>query len=68
MPIHLQKAYEFLGYAKGSFPVAEQSAREVLSLPMYPELTIGQLETVADALASLLRTRDFAAPTAVRAS
>jgi dTDP-4-amino-4,6-dideoxygalactose transaminase len=68
VPIHLQKAYEFLGYSNGSFPVAEESAEEVLSLPMYPELTIGQLETVANALASLLRPRDFAAPTATRAS
>jgi dTDP-4-amino-4,6-dideoxygalactose transaminase len=44
--------------------MAEESAREVLSLPMYAELTIDQLETVADALASLLRTRDFAVPSA----
>jgi len=68
VPIHLQKAYECLGYARGSFPVAEESAREVLSLPMYPELTIEQLEKVADALAALLRKRDFAAASAVRAS
>jgi len=68
VPIHLQKAYEFLCCAEGSFPVAEQSAREVLSLPMYPELTTEQLETVAGALESLLRTPDFAAPSAAHAS
>ena len=67
VPIHLQKAYECLDYTRGSFPVAEESAREVLSLPMYPELTIGQLERVADALASLLRTRDFATTSPARA-
>jgi dTDP-4-amino-4,6-dideoxygalactose transaminase len=68
IPIHLQKAYEFLGYRKGSFPVAEQSVQEVLSLPMYPELTIEQLEQVADALASLLRKEDFAARSPARVS
>jgi dTDP-4-amino-4,6-dideoxygalactose transaminase len=47
IPIHLQKAYESLGYAKGSFPVAERCARECLSLPMYPELTAEQIESVA---------------------
>ena len=67
VPIHLQKAYEFLGYRKGSFPVAERIAQEVLSLPMYPEMTIRQLETVADALASLLRTRESSAPTPAHA-
>ena len=35
IPIHLQKAYEFMGHGKGSFPVAEQCAEESLSLPMY---------------------------------
>jgi len=39
IPLHLQKAYEFLGYKEGAFPVAEQSASEILSLPMYPQLT-----------------------------
>jgi dTDP-4-amino-4,6-dideoxygalactose transaminase len=67
VPIHLQKAYECLGCTRGSFPAAEQSAHEVLSLPMYPELTIEQLERVADALAFLLRTRDFAASSPARA-
>jgi dTDP-4-amino-4,6-dideoxygalactose transaminase len=56
VPIHLQKAYEFLGYGPGSFPVAEQSARELLSLPMFPELTMEQIETVAAGIASFLHT------------
>jgi dTDP-4-amino-4,6-dideoxygalactose transaminase len=38
IPVHLQKAYEFLGHGKGSFPVSETLAHEILSIPMYPEL------------------------------
>ncbi len=47
IPLHLQPAYRDLGYGAGDFPVAERIAGEVLSLPMYPELTDGQIETVA---------------------
>lgn len=46
MPIHLQPAYKNLGYHAGDFPEAERVAREVLSLPMYPELSSEQVETV----------------------
>jgi dTDP-4-amino-4,6-dideoxygalactose transaminase len=38
IPLHLQKAYEYLGYTQGSFPVTEKAASEILSLPMYPQL------------------------------
>jgi dTDP-4-amino-4,6-dideoxygalactose transaminase len=47
IPIHLQPAYRDLGYGPGDFPVAERAAREVLSLPIYPELTTEQIETIA---------------------
>jgi dTDP-4-amino-4,6-dideoxygalactose transaminase len=54
IPVHLQEAYRFLGNAEGSFPVAEQCAKEFLSLPMFPELTKEQIHAVADALLSCL--------------
>lgn len=50
VPIHLQEAAHFLGYRKGDLPVTEKVAPEVVSLPMYPELTDAQVETVADAV------------------
>ena len=46
-PLHLQRAYEFLGYKEGDFPESEKAASEVLSLPVLPELTQAELETVA---------------------
>jgi dTDP-4-amino-4,6-dideoxygalactose transaminase len=54
IPVHLQKAYHSLGLGRGSFPVAEHCADEFLSLPMFPELTVGQIETVAGAVKVLL--------------
>ncbi len=50
VPIHLQQAYQSLGYAAGSFPKAEKSAQEFLSLPMYPELTAPQLDLVVESV------------------
>jgi len=47
IPIHLQEACRSLGYTKGAFPVAEDLAKEFLSLPMFPELTEEQIEYVA---------------------
>jgi dTDP-4-amino-4,6-dideoxygalactose transaminase len=47
IPVHLQPAYRDLGYAPGDFPVAERVAGEVLSLPMFPELTSDQIARVA---------------------
>jgi len=56
IPVHLQEAYRWLGYTKGSFPVAERCAEDVLSLPMYPELTAEQIGFVTRELKSLLRS------------
>lgn len=50
VPIHLQEAYRHLGLERGSFPQAESAAAEILSLPMYPELTDEQIGYVADTI------------------
>ena len=55
VPIHLQEAYRPLGYGPGSFPVSERCAREFLSLPMFPELTREQIQTVAAELERTLQ-------------
>ncbi len=53
-PVHLQDAYRSLGLGLGSFPVAERCAGEFLSLPMFPELTPTQIDTVARELKAVL--------------
>jgi dTDP-4-amino-4,6-dideoxygalactose transaminase len=50
VPVHLQPAHADLGYRVGDFPVSEAAARRVLSLPMFPELTSGQIARVVDAI------------------
>jgi dTDP-4-amino-4,6-dideoxygalactose transaminase len=55
-PLHLQNAYRHLGLGRGAFPVVERAAETILSLPMFPELTDGQVCRVAEAI------RDFYRP------
>jgi len=57
IPIHLQRAYENLGLGRDMFPIAEKACDEVLSLPMYPELRIEDIDTVAEAVAVFFSTR-----------
>jgi dTDP-4-amino-4,6-dideoxygalactose transaminase len=60
VPVHLQPAYADLGYRRGDFPVSEALADSVLSLPMYPELTGQQVETVAEAVLAFGGSRQAA--------
>jgi dTDP-4-amino-4,6-dideoxygalactose transaminase len=55
VPIHRQEASAFLGYRQGDFPVTERLAADVVSLPMYAELTDAQVDTVAAAVAEFMR-------------
>jgi dTDP-4-amino-4,6-dideoxygalactose transaminase len=55
VPIHLTEAFAGLGHTEGAFPVTEQASGELLSLPLFAEITEGQQERVAKALTSALR-------------
>jgi dTDP-4-amino-4,6-dideoxygalactose transaminase len=48
IPLHLQKAYDSLGYTPGTFPVCEKVATQIISLPMFPQLTLEQQARVAE--------------------
>ncbi|MFN3480006.1 MAG: DegT/DnrJ/EryC1/StrS family aminotransferase [Thermodesulfovibrionales bacterium] len=54
LPLHLQRALSFLGYREGDFPMAEKASKEVLSLPIYPELEDSTIERIADVIKSSL--------------
>jgi dTDP-4-amino-4,6-dideoxygalactose transaminase len=55
VPIHMQEAAQFLGYRKGDLPVTEKVAGEVLSLPMYAELTDAQIDRVVSNVTEFMR-------------
>jgi dTDP-4-amino-4,6-dideoxygalactose transaminase len=55
IPVHLTGAFSWLGYPQGSFPIAERAAGEILSLPLYPEITVEQQERVVSVLTAALK-------------
>jgi dTDP-4-amino-4,6-dideoxygalactose transaminase len=57
IPLHQQKAYAALGYEKGDFPVTERIVPEILSLPMFPQMSADQQARVVDAIAAFAESR-----------
>jgi dTDP-4-amino-4,6-dideoxygalactose transaminase len=55
LPLHLQKCFSYLGYKEGDFPVAEEAARQVLALPIYPELTSDQQDFIVSSIQSFYK-------------
>lgn len=62
VPLHLQKAYAYLGYKKGDFPVSEHVAENHISLPMYAELPVEHVEYVAKTVLEILECQTVATP------
>lgn len=50
IPLHLQKCFSYLGYKKGDFPVAEKLSKEVIALPIYPEITEEEIDFVCETI------------------
>ena len=61
VPLHQQKAYAHLGYKKGDFPVTDKIAPEIVSLPMFPNLTAEQQKQVVAAVVKFTTERTAAA-------
>ncbi|OPL19454.1 MAG: hypothetical protein AVO35_10575 [Candidatus Aegiribacteria sp. MLS_C] len=57
LPLHTQKAYAYLGYGKGDFPVSEWNSECNLTLPMFPDITAEQLQTVAQGIVEFFSGR-----------
>lgn len=49
-PLHMQKCFEYLGHKEGDFPVSEKISKEIIALPMYPELKIEEVEYICDTI------------------
>lgn len=50
MPLHMQKCFSYLGYKEGDFPVSEKVSKEILSLPIYPEITEDEVDFVCETI------------------
>ena len=56
IPIHLQEAYAELGHKKGDFPITEKYADQIMSLPMYPELTEEEITYTVEMFAQVMKS------------
>jgi UDP-2-acetamido-2-deoxy-ribo-hexuluronate aminotransferase len=54
-PLHLQKCFEYLGYKKGDFPVSEKICEEIIALPIYPEITLEEVDFVCNTILEFYR-------------
>lgn len=50
MPLHMQKCFSYLGYKEGDFPIAEKVSKEIIALPIYPEMTVEEVEYVYETI------------------
>ena len=57
IPLHLQKAYRSLGYALGDFPICEKIADQIVSLPMFPQMTAEQQRRVVEEIVQFVQSR-----------
>lgn len=55
IPLHMQPAFKDLGYLQGNFPITEGAAQDILSLPMYPELTLEQIQHTVETLLEVVQ-------------
>ncbi len=67
IPLHLQRAYQHIGYKQGDFPVAEKVSSEIVSLPMFPQLTANQVNQIAQGVLEFLALSSTAGRSEARA-
>jgi dTDP-4-amino-4,6-dideoxygalactose transaminase len=65
IPLHLQKAYQCLGYRIGDFPVCEKLAAQIVSLPMFPTFTEFEQTRVVEAIVGFVQPKAMAAAAAI---
>lgn len=54
-PLHLQECFKYLGYKKGDFPESEKASEQILAIPVYPNLTRGELDYIVQSIKEFLR-------------
>ena len=62
VPVHLQKPYRAMGFKEGDFPVTEKAAAQILSLPMYPGMSLAQQNRVVEEITRIGRLAESSMP------